>query len=171
MEKKNSRWTVGHLKLFTDMNKEWAIFSPNDSRIPRIRVRMNECPPDFYTNPSFYAKTLFVAKIVDSPLNSKYALGKLKRSIGIEGDIEVETEGILIENGIDFSEFKDDVVRCLPQMPWKIPDSEFAYRRDLRSHCIFTIDPATARDLDDALHCNKLEDDRYEVGVHIPDVA
>ncbi len=31
-------------------------------------------------------------------------------------------------------------------------------RKDLRKECIFTIDPATARDLDDALHCTKLDD-------------
>jgi DIS3-like exonuclease 2 len=36
---------------------------------------------------------------------------------------------------------------------------------------VFTIDPATARDLDDALHCIKLSDDLYEVGVHIADVS
>ena len=35
---------------------------------------------------------------------------------------------------------------------------QFAFRRDLRKECIFTIDPATARDLDDAMHCNKLPD-------------
>ncbi len=61
----------------------------------------------------------------------------------------------------------------LPQTPWQIPDEEFKYRRDLRNLCIFTIDPATARDLDDALHIIKLnaEDDLYEVGVHIADVS
>ena len=37
--------------------------------------------------------------------------------------------------------------------------------------CIFTIDPATARDLDDALHVTKISDDLYEVGVHIADVS
>jgi DIS3-like exonuclease 2 len=36
---------------------------------------------------------------------------------------------------------------------------------------VFTIDPATARDLDDALHVIKLSDDLYEVGVHIADVS
>lgn len=96
---------------------------------------------------------------------------ELKKSIGAEGDIEAETEAILIENGIDYSEFDSRVNESLPATPWHIPDSEFSYRRDLRSHCIFTIDPATARDLDDALHVIKLNDDLYEVGVHIADVS
>jgi DIS3-like exonuclease 2 len=63
------------------------------------------------------------------------------------------------------------VLNSLPATPWKIPDEEFAYRKDLRNLCVFTIDPATARDLDDALHCIKLDDDLYEVGVHIADVS
>ena len=37
--------------------------------------------------------------------------------------------------------------------------------------CIFTIDPATARDLDDALHCTIIDDDTFEIGVHIADVS
>jgi protein SSD1 len=36
---------------------------------------------------------------------------------------------------------------------------------------VFTIDPDTARDLDDALHINKLDDGTFEVGVHIADVS
>jgi DIS3-like exonuclease 2 len=59
----------------------------------------------------------------------------------------------------------------LPKTPWSIPDVEYKTRRDLRNMCIFTIDPATARDLDDALHCVKIDEDLYEVGVHIADVS
>lgn len=59
----------------------------------------------------------------------------------------------------------------MPQTPWSIPADEYKYRKDLRNLCIFTIDPATARDLDDALHCIKLSDDVYEIGVHIADVS
>lgn len=44
-------------------------------------------------------------------------------------------------------------------------------RKDLRDHRVFTIDPETARDLDDALHVKKLDDGNFEVGVHIADVS
>jgi DIS3-like exonuclease 2 len=47
------------------------------------------------------------------------------------------------------------------ELPWQIPNDEIVNRRDLRQHCIFTIDPATARDLDDALSCEKLDDGKY----------
>ncbi|CAG5131109.1 unnamed protein product, partial [Candidula unifasciata] len=64
------------------------------------------------------------------------------------------------------------VNECLPNnLPWSIPEHEFSYRKDLRSFCIFTIDPATARDLDDAVSIEDLGNGRYQVGVHIADVS
>lgn len=102
-------------------------------------------------------------------------VSELVKCIGHEGELEVETEAILIENGIDYSEFDEQVNECLPHTPWHIPPEEFTYRRDLRDTCVFTIDPASARDLDDALHVIQLDNDdgnrRYQVGVHIADVS
>lgn len=54
---------------------------------------------------------------------------------------------------------------------WKIPEEEFKKRRDLRKHRIFTIDPSTAKDLDDALHVTDIGNGMYEIGVHIADVS
>lgn len=54
---------------------------------------------------------------------------------------------------------------------WRIPEEEIKKRRDLRSKRIFTIDPLTAKDLDDALSIDKITDSIYEIGVHIADVS
>jgi protein SSD1 len=62
-------------------------------------------------------------------------------------------------------------VKCIPPAPWMIPDRELEVRRDFRDERVFTIDPAGAKDLDDALHVKKLDDGSYEVGVHIADVT
>jgi DIS3-like exonuclease 2 len=98
--------------------------------------------------------------------------GRLKDNIGEIGNIEAETQAILSENGIDSNEFDDELIQTdLPSLPWTIPTHEYTYRRDLRDMCIFTIDPATARDLDDALHCTRIDENLYEVGVHIADVS
>lgn len=40
-----------------------------------------------------------------------------------------------------------------------------------RKHCIFSIDPPTAKDLDDALSCVLLLNGNYEIGIHISDVT
>ena len=54
---------------------------------------------------------------------------------------------------------------------WKIPENEFQKRKDLRKKRIFTIDPSTAKDLDDALHVTDIGNGMYEIGVHIADVS
>lgn len=58
---------------------------------------------------------------------------QLAKSLGQAGEIEPETEGILTEYGVDFSDFSSEVLDCLPQgLPWTIPPEEFSKRRDLR---------------------------------------
>jgi protein SSD1 len=57
------------------------------------------------------------------------------------------------------------------KVQWEIPASEYEKRKDLRNVRIFSIDPPTARDLDDALSIELLKDGTYSVGVHIADVS
>ena len=115
---------------------------------------------------------MFVARIVKwDQVNA--ALGTLEGSLGKNSDIKVRTEGLLIENNIDYSEFESDVLKDLPSNheSWTIPPAELKRRRDFRKECVFTIDPLTARDLDDALSVTKEDNGLYRVGVHIADVS
>ncbi|XP_074506588.1 DIS3-like exonuclease 2 isoform X2 [Sebastes fasciatus] len=170
VERKHSRAVTGFLKFLPD--KPFAMFSPVDHRVPRINVLLVDCPEDFCSRPGDYANTLFICRITNWASDSNFAEGQLAKTLGQAGEIEPETEGILIEYEVDFSEFPDEVLDCLPKnLPWTIPPEEMSKRRDLRKECIFTIDPATARDLDDALSCKQLPDGNFEMGVHIADVS
>ncbi|XP_043989135.1 DIS3-like exonuclease 2 isoform X2 [Gambusia affinis] len=170
VERKHSRAVTGHLKFLPD--KPFAMFSPVDHRVPRINVKLDDCPAEFRTNPGDFAKTLLICQITDWAADSNFAEGRLAKTLGQAGEIEPETEGIMIEYNVDFSEFPQEVLDCLPRtLPWTIPPEEIEKRRDLRKECVFTIDPATARDLDDALSCKQLPDGNFEVGVHIADVS
>lgn len=177
IEKKHSRVASGNLKPFPHPKEcPDGCFSPADSRLPRIRIPRDQCPPGFFDRPRDFENTLLVARIVSWPETSSrdsfLAVGSIARSLGEAGEIEPETEGILLEYGIDSGPFSDEALACLPQeTPWKIPEKELEYRRDFRDDCVFTIDPLTARDLDDAVHCKKIQDGRFEVGVHIADVS
>ena len=177
IEKKHSRVASGHLKPFPHPKEcPDGLFSPIDSRLPRIRIPRENCPPGFFDRPRDFQNTLLVARIISWPETSSkdsfLAIGSIARSLGEAGEIEPETEGILLEYGIDSGPFSDEALACLPpETPWKIPEEELGYRRDFRQDCVFTIDPLTARDLDDAVHCKKLEDGLFEVGVHIADVS
>ncbi|XP_030629597.1 DIS3-like exonuclease 2 [Chanos chanos] len=169
-EQKHSRAASGFIKFLPDKN--FAMFSPVDYRVPRVNVPLSDCPADFPSRPSDYANTLFICRITHWPADSNFAEGRLAKSLGQAGEIEPETEAILTEYDVDFSEFSEEVLACLPQaLPWTIPPEELSKRRDLRRECIFTIDPSTARDLDDALSCKQLPDGNFEVGVHIADVS
>lgn len=68
-------------------------------------------------------------------------------------------------------DFNETVLKCLPPIPYSIPPREYEVRKDLRDTRIFSIDPSTAKDLDDALHITKKDDGTFEVGVHIADVS
>lgn len=58
---------------------------------------------------------------------------RLAKTLGQAGEIEPETEGILTEYDVDFSEFSDEALECLPKnLPWTIPPEEMRKRRDLR---------------------------------------
>jgi len=57
------------------------------------------------------------------------------------------------------------VLDCLPEHPYRVPEEEILARRDCRGCVVVSIDPATARDLDDALHVQPLDDGSIEVRV------
>lgn len=63
------------------------------------------------------------------------------------------------------------VLAELPAPGWAVSAADLAGRRDLRSDRVFSIDPPTARDLDDALSVQALPNGNFRVGVHIADVS
>lgn len=97
--------------------------------------------------------------------------GKFEREIGPVGDLFTERQASITNNCIVDTAFTPVALACLPPTPWAIPAREYTLRRDLRNERVFSIDPPTAKDLDDALHIKQLEDGFFEVGVHIADVS
>ncbi|CAG2256351.1 DIS3L2 [Mytilus edulis] len=172
IQPKHSRVCRGSLTLMKNKNPRTALFIPqDDGKLPGIMIPMIDCPKGFYQRPKDHVNTLFLSRIKEWKDNSLYADGNLIGTLGTKGDVNIETEGILREHGVDFSEFTEEMLGSLPTANWQIPDDEIIKRRDFRRQCVFTIDPASARDLDDALSCEKLDDGTYNVGVHIADVS
>jgi exoribonuclease R len=97
---------------------------------------------------------------------------------------EDEIKALLVENGVDHGEFPASVLKDVDNavrsgllandngpLEWQPTAAMYRGRRDYRQQRIFTIDPTTAKDLDDALHITALPDGRVEIGVHIADVS
>ncbi|KAG9299130.1 hypothetical protein G9A89_020443 [Geosiphon pyriformis] len=146
-------------------------FKPTDKRVPLIAIPTEQAPIDFVEHHQTYAQQLFVACIKRWPITSLHPFGTLVNQIGEIGGIKVETEALLKDNNVSSEDFNENVVKCLPPVSWTIPEKEYENRRDLRSARIFTIDPPTAKDLDDAISCIRLPDGNFEIGAHIADVS
>ena len=141
------------------------LFVPKVPKIPLVRIESRQL--DVIEN-----QRIVVA--IDSwPRDSKYPKGHYVRSLGPIGDKDAEREALLLEHDVPYQNFSQNVLKCLPSDPdsWRIPDEEYAKRRDLREYFICSVDPPGCTDIDDALHCRELESGDYEVGVHIADVS
>ncbi|KAF9453085.1 RNB-domain-containing protein [Macrolepiota fuliginosa MF-IS2] len=146
-------------------------FKPTDKRVPLIAIPTEQAPPDFVQNSEAYANKLFVACIKRHPISSLHPFGTLVEELGPIGDIEVETSALLKDCNFPTEEFSENVLKCIPPVPWTITEHELKIRQDLREQRIFTIDPENAKDLDDALSVKISDDGTYDIGVHIADVS
>ena len=172
-----SRRIVGTLKrlqngtaLLTSANKSLPQFlvSKKDSE------KFKDSPPD----------ALYSAKYMGNwQPNCKWPPCQDLVQFGQCFSVENETTALLIENQVDHGEFPAAVLEECQRVVasgeytngtesgWKPTQSMYTGRRDLRDKRIFTIDPTTAKDLDDALHIEELENGEIELGVHIADVS
>eukprot|EP01118_Nematostelium_gracile_P018621 TRINITY_DN8336_c0_g1_i3.p1 TRINITY_DN8336_c0_g1~~TRINITY_DN8336_c0_g1_i3.p1 ORF type:complete len:754 (+),score=236.92 TRINITY_DN8336_c0_g1_i3:352-2613(+) len=152
------------------LNDKSAIFVPMDVKVPRIIIPIAQIP-GYYKDFHSYDNKLVSARIRTWKENSMFPYGTFIGLFGEAGEINAETLALLKMHRVDYSDFSANIMEDLPEGQYKIPASEFQNRRDLREERIFTIDPSTAKDLDDALHIKKISDDVWEVGVHIADVS
>ena len=84
------------------------------------------------------------------------------------GDLAMKE--IIMENGFPLN-FSDDVIEESERLPDTLSEEEIAKRKDVRGILTFTIDPADAKDFDDAISFRVLKNGNYEIGVHIADVS
>ncbi len=96
--------------------------------------------------------------------------GKIIKILRHDNPHKLRNEIILIETGFP-TEFPREALEEADQFPDEIPQEEYEKRVDLRHIPVFTIDPADARDFDDALSIQQLPDGNFEVGIHIADVS
>ena len=111
-----------------------------------------------------------LVEMTEWPKHLNNPVGKVIQVLGKPGDNNVEMQSILAEFDFPLS-FPEEVEKAAQKIPVEIPNEEIAKRRDFRSTTTFTIDPADAKDFDDALSIKKLDNGNYEIGVHIADVA
>lgn len=111
------------------------------------------------------------ATVIDFPKNSQYPTGKVIEYLGKSGTNDAEMHSIVAEFGFRVG-FSEEVLKEMEVFPEQLePGLEYPDRKDLRKTLTFTIDPADAKDFDDAISYEKLENGNYSIGVHIADVS
>jgi len=142
----------------------FAFVRPDDPRLPR----------DIYVDSGSFNGAKENDKVVvsidrfDDPRGAPE--GRVLEVLGPADDPRVAILALALAHGIR-AEFPGEVDREADAIPVEIPPEVIATRLDLREKPVFTIDPADAKDFDDAIHVLPMENGHFEVGVHIADVA
>lgn len=111
-----------------------------------------------------------LVKLEDWPEKADSPYGKVLEVLGKPGDHNTEIHAILAEYGLPH-EFPYEVEEFANRLDTSITKEEIAKRRDMRKDLTFTIDPKDAKDFDDALSFEVLDNGLFEIGIHIADVS
>ena len=111
-----------------------------------------------------------VVRITEWPEKARNPIGEVVDVLGKAGDNNTEMHAILAEFGLPYK-YPEAVEKAAEYIQPGITAEEVARREDFRNVLTFTIDPKDAKDFDDALSLRRLNDNLWEVGVHIADVT
>ncbi|WP_290147306.1 ribonuclease R, partial [uncultured Duncaniella sp.] len=111
-----------------------------------------------------------VVKIVEWKEDCKNPSGEVIDILGRTGENNTEIHAILAEFGLPYK-YPSAVEKAADKIDAGITEEVIAQRIDMRDVLTFTIDPADAKDFDDALSFRVLPNGHYEIGVHIADVT
>ena len=139
-----------------------------------VRADSRRMPMDIYLSKRLYPDVKdgekVVVRIADWAEGSKSPVGELIERLGMAGNNDTEMHAILAEYELPYR-FEPEVEQAAEDIDGRITAKEIAQRRDFRNVTTFTVDPADAKDFDDALSVRKVGEGIWEIGVHIADVT
>lgn len=147
-----------------ESSKNFAFVIPTDTRISKdIFIAKSD---------SNGAKTgeIVEIQITKWPEGRRNPEGIVINILGHKDDAGTDIKAIIKQHGLP-EEFPEEVIEQAEKIPEAIERDEIARRLDLRDQNIFTIDGADAKDFDDAISIEKLDNGSYKLGVHIADVT
>jgi DIS3-like exonuclease 2 len=162
-------------------NADRVVLRPIDEKFPLLLIDKKTTSKKPFGDPAKLCEELEASR-------DKFVLVKMTRwtcsnmrpycqvveILGEMANMDSQVSAFLTQQGIQqthLQDFSEEVMACLPKTPWSISEEEVQARRDLRDWRIFSIDPETARDLDDALSVEMVDEGTARIGVHIADVT
>lgn len=148
--------TVGHIKMMEDNTlKVRGVYDMDENGKREMAVESG----------------MKVAAVVDGwPRGEAMPRGHIVDVLGFPGENDTEMHAILAEYNLPYR-FEPEVANAADAISDEITEKDIAERRDFRDVLTLTIDPADAKDFDDAISFRALENGNFEVGVHIADVT
>jgi len=111
-----------------------------------------------------------VARFTKWDKSDKKPQGEIISVLKAEDESDMAMKEIIIDAGFPIV-FDQQVLKDAELLQDKISREEIKKRKDCRDILTFTIDPADAKDFDDAISIRNLDNGNYEIGVHIADVS
>ncbi len=148
------------------LNKSHSFYfiKPDDPKIHR----------DIYINPDKTGKARVGDKVTVGNIVWERSMinpeGEIVQTLGKTGSFDTDIASIAKEFNLPYR-FPKEVLGEADKIPVKVSAADVRKRMDFRKKVVFTIDPVDAKDFDDALSIEKLENGNYEIGIHIADVS
>lgn len=176
-------WRIPKTAIDDILKKPFQLIKPNDVRYPPVGVVFTPAQKQLLLT------NYVTVEMSDWPMAQKYPSGNFVRTEGSLTDLKYEHSIIMSQNGFDASVLPDELVEVrespeaflasgAPEGTGYVPGApaylhpDGVIRHDVRElDAMISIDPETAKDLDDALSVRKLSGNRYLIGVHIADVS
>ncbi|MFY8329610.1 ribonuclease R [Vagococcus carniphilus] len=167
---RNTTQIVGIFTLYSDADIQkselYGVVIPKDKKLSRYRL--------FVANEGIKPEdgSVVVAEVTfypDSEHTNSFE-GIVKQVIGHKNDPGMDILSIVLQHGIP-TKFEESTLKEAESLPDVVLDSESEGRVDLRNETIVTIDGEEAKDLDDAVRVEKLDNGNYFLGVYIADVS
>jgi ribonuclease R len=159
LERKRTEF-IGHIQ----MNNGFAFFVANvDKPMPDLFIPLSNIN-------NAKDQDRVVARLLKWEQGDKRPVGEVVSILDEENVNDAAMKEILLENGFPL-EFPDDALEVAARIPETISAEEIKKRKDVRDILTFTIDPADAKDFDDAISFRVLKSGVFEIGVHIADVS
>ncbi len=159
LQRKRSEF-IGHIQL----SKGFAFFvAEMDKPMPDIFIPLNAIN-------GARDQDRVVVRLIHWENDGKRPQGEVVNVLDPENTNDAAMKEILLDAGFPL-EFPEEALEVAARIPDTISESDIKSRLDVRPVLTFTIDPADAKDFDDALSIRKLKNGNYEIGVHIADVS
>jgi len=148
------------------LSNKFAFVAPDDTNIPfDILLDTKNLPKELNSGDKVVVRvTKWHSNHKENPK------GEITIVFGSEDSNDVQMQSILVQKGFSLT-FPPEVLKENEEIDVRIKPEEIKKRRDMRKITTFTIDPDTAKDFDDALSIQELENGNFEVGIHIADVT